>query len=164
LVQRTGAGQEEIYIPILRTLGDLKPGDVIVSQPHDNISNHLGELSCETAKFRGARGAVIDGSARDIEYILRLDFPVYCRYRTPSDVLGRWMLTSYGKPIQIGNTIVEQGDFIAGDKDGVIVIPRKIVRKVLQKAEEVVGTENLVRRAILEGIHPVVAYKKYGRF
>ncbi len=79
---------EVIFIPILQMLGDLKPGDVIVSQPHDNLSAHLGELSCETAKFRGARGAVIDGGARDIDYILKLAFPLFCRYRTPADVSG----------------------------------------------------------------------------
>src|SRR5579883_3225084 len=136
---------EEIFIPILQMLGDLKPGDVIVSQPHDHLSAHIGELSCETAKFRGARGAVIDGGARDIDYILKLGFPVFCRYRTSADV-------------------IEQGDFVVGDKDGVVIIPRKIAREVLEKSEEVVSTENLVRKAILEGVHPVEAYRKYGRF
>src|SRR5208283_5984450 len=50
---------EVIYVPLLQMLGDLKRGDVIVSQPHDSLSAHLGELSSESAKFRGARGAVI---------------------------------------------------------------------------------------------------------
>ncbi|MGH9405443.1 MAG: RraA family protein [Terriglobia bacterium] len=155
---------ELVFIPILQMLGDVRPGDVIVSQPHDSISAHLGELSCETAKFRGARGAVIDGGARDIDYILKLGFPVFCRYRTPADVIGRWRLVSYGKPITIGKTVVERGDFIVGDKDGVIVIPQKITGEVLCRAEAVVGTENLVRKAILEGVHPVEAYRRYGRF
>lgn len=155
---------DEIFIPILKMLGDLQNGDVIVSQPHDNLSAHIGELSCETAKFRGARGAVIDGGARDIDYILKLGFPVFCRYRTPSDVVGRWKLISYGKEIRIGQVPVRRGDFIVGDKDGVLVIPREITLQVLEKSEEVVNTENLVRKAILEGVHPVDAYRKYGRF
>jgi 4-hydroxy-4-methyl-2-oxoglutarate aldolase len=155
---------EEIFIPILRMLGDLKNGDVIVSQPHDNLSAHIGELSCETGKFRGARGAVIDGGARDIDYILKLGFPVFCRYRTPADVMGRWKLVSYGKEIQIGQVLVRRGDFVVGDKDGVLVVPREITLQVLEKSEEVVNTENLVRKAILQGVHPVDAYRKYGRF
>lgn len=155
---------EVIYIPILRMLGDLQKGDVIVSQPHDEKSAHLGELSSEAAKFRGARGAVIDGGARDIDYILRLGFPVFCRYRTAQDVVGRWRLTSYGQPIRIGEVRIRRGDFIVGDKDGVTVIPREITLDVLAKAEEVVNTENLVRKAILEGVHPVDAYRKFGRF
>lgn len=155
---------EEVYIPILRMLGDLRNGDVIVSQPHDNISAHIGELSCETAKFRGARGAVIDGGARDIDYILKLGFPVFCRYRTPADVMGRWKLVAYGEEIKIGEVAVRRGDFIVGDKDGVLVIPREITLQVLEKSEEVVNTENLVRKAILQGVHPVDAYRQYGRF
>jgi len=155
---------EVIYVPILQMLGDLKHGDVIVSQPHDSLSAHLGELSCETAKFRGARGAVIDGGARDIDYILELGFPLFCRYRTPADVMGRWKLVSYGQPIQIGEVAIRRGDFVVGDKDGVIVIPKQITLEVLAKSEEVVNTENLVRKAVLEGVHPVDAFRKYGRF
>jgi 4-hydroxy-4-methyl-2-oxoglutarate aldolase len=155
---------EEIYIPILEMLGGLKQGDVIVSQPHDDVSAHIGELSAETAKTRGARGAVIDGGARDVDYILKLGFPVFCRYRTPSDVVGRWKLVSVGRPIRIGTVTIRSGDFIAGDKDGVVVIPQEIMPQVLQKSEEVVGTENLVRKAVLQGVHPVDAYRKYGRF
>jgi regulator of RNase E activity RraA len=155
---------EVIYIPILQMLGDVKCGDVIVAQPHASLSAHLGELSCETAKFRGARGAVIDGGARDIDYILKLGFPVFCRYRTPADIVGRWKLVSYGLPIQIGEVGIRRGDFIVGDKDGVIVIPKQITLGVLEKSEEVVNTENLVRKAILQGVHPVEAFRKYGRF
>ena len=155
---------EEIYIPILEMLGGLRQDDVIVSQPHDDVSAHIGELSAETARFRGARGAVIDGGARDVDYILKLGFPVFCRYRTPSDVVGRWKLVSVGRPIRIGTVTIRSGDFIVGDKDGVLVIPQEITPQVLQKSEEVVGTENLVRKAVLQGVHPVDAYRKYGRF
>jgi 4-hydroxy-4-methyl-2-oxoglutarate aldolase len=155
---------EEVYIPLLKMLGDIRHGDVIVNQPNDNVSAHLGELSCETAKYRGARGVVIDGGARDIDYILKLGMPVFCRYRTSSDVMGRWKIKVYGEPIKIGQVTIRRGDFIVGDKDGVLAIPREITLEVLEKAEEVVNTENLVRKAILEGVHPVDAYRKYGRF
>lgn len=155
---------EEVYIPLLKMLGEIRHGDVIVNQPHDNVSAHLGELSCETAKYRGARGVVIDGGARDIDYILKLGMPVFCRYRTPADVMGRWKINVYGEPIKIGQVTVRRGDFIVGDKDGALAIPREITMEVLVKSEEVVSTENLVRKAILQGVHPVDAYRKYGRF
>jgi regulator of RNase E activity RraA len=156
--------RDEVFIPILQMLGDLKTCDVIVCQPHDNSCAHLGELSSEVAKFRGARGAVIDGGAKDIDYILRLSFPVFCRYRTPRDVVGRWKLISYGQQIQIDKVTIRRGDFMVGDKDGVLVIPKEITIEVLEKSEGIVGTENLVRKAILQGVHPVDAYRKYGRF
>jgi len=155
---------EEIFVPVLKMLGDLKPGDVMICQPHDSVSAHFGELSAESAKYRGARGAVIDGGARDIDYILNLGFPMFCRYRTPRDIVGRWKLVSYGQPIQIGQVTVDRGDFVVGDKDGVLVIPRDITLEVLERSEGVMGAENLVRKAILRGVHPLEAYREYGRF
>lgn len=155
---------EVIFIPVLRMLGSIQPGDVIVSQPNDATCAHLGELSSEVARYRGARGAVIDGGARDIDYILKLGLPVFCRYRTPVDIQGRWRLKSCGQPIQIGQVQIRRGDFIVGDHDGVLVIPKEITLEVLHKAEAVMSTENLVRRDVLTGVHPVDAFRKYGRF
>ena len=83
---------EIIFVPFLKMLGDVKPGDVLVSQPNDNVAAHLGELSSETAQYRGARGAVIDGGARDTDYIVKIKFPVFARYTTPIDIVGRWRL------------------------------------------------------------------------
>jgi 4-hydroxy-4-methyl-2-oxoglutarate aldolase len=153
-----------VFIPFLKMLGDLSPGDVIVSQPNDNTVAHIGELSCETAKYRGARGAVIDGGARDTDYILKLGFPVFSRYTTPLDIMGRWRLVDYNVPIEIGTVQILPGDYVAGDRDGVLIIPQAIAEEVITKAEEIIHTENFVRKAILEGVHPVDAFNKYGRF
>ena len=153
-----------VFVPFLRMLGDIEPGDVLVSQPSDDRSAHLGELSAETAKYRGARGAVIDGGVRDAAYIERLGFPVFARYRTPMDIDGRWRLVRYGEPIEIGDVRVARGDYVVGDDDGVLVIPSGIAEEVITRAEAVVDTENLVRKAILEGVHPLDAFETYGRF
>ena len=155
---------EVVFIPFLKMLGDLRPGDVIASQPNDNTVAHIGELSCETAKYRGARGAVIDGGARDTDYILKLGFPVFARYTTPLDIVGRWRLVDYNIPIKIGTVQIQPGDYVTGDRDGVLIIPQVIAEEVITKAEEVIRTENLLRKAILEGVHPVDAFNKYGRF
>ncbi|MGA7914564.1 MAG: RraA family protein [Candidatus Acidiferrales bacterium] len=155
---------EVIFIPFLKMLGDVKPGDVLVNQPNDNLAAHLGELSSETAQYRGARGAVIDGGARDTDYILKLGFPVFARYKTPVDIVGRWRLVAHNVPIDIGRVHVEPGDYILGDRDGVLAIPRSIAANVITKAEAVVQTENLVRKSILEGTHPVEAFRQFGRF
>jgi 4-hydroxy-4-methyl-2-oxoglutarate aldolase len=135
-----------------------------VYETNDSVAAHLGELSSETAKFRGARGAVIDGGARDTEYMVRLGFPVFCRYRTARDILGRWELQDYNVPIRVGGVPITPGDLVLGDRDGVLIIPQGVAEEVITKAEEVVHTENLVRKAILEGMLPLEAYNKYGRF
>jgi len=155
---------EVIFIPFLKMLGDVRPGDVLVNQPNDDLAAHLGELSSETAQFRGARGAVIDGGARDTDYILKLGFPVFARYKTPVDIVGRWRLVAHNVPIDIGRVHIEPGDYIVGDRDGVLVIPQAIIEEVVAKAEAVVKTENLVRKSILKGTHPVDAFRKFGRF
>lgn len=160
----TKSDPDSVYVPFLRMLGDIKEGDVLVSQPNDSLAAHLGELSSETAKFRGARGAIIDGGARDTEYMCRLKFPVFSRYTTPNDILHRWEMTDYNVPVTIGYVEINPGDFVLGDRDGVVVIPQGVAEEVITKAEEVVHTENLVRKAILEGVHPVKAYETYGRF
>jgi regulator of RNase E activity RraA len=160
----TSEDPEVIFIPYLKMLGDVKPGDILVSQPNDNLAAHLGELSSETAQFRGARGAVIDGGARDTDYILKLKFPVFARYKTPVDIIGRWRLVGHNIPIDIGRVHIEPGDYIVGDRDGVLVIPQNNAEEVVSKAEDVVKTENLVRKSILKGTHPVDAYQKFGRF
>ncbi|MGB2619459.1 MAG: RraA family protein [Candidatus Acidiferrales bacterium] len=153
-----------IFIPFLKMLGGVKPGDVLVNQPNDNIAAHLGELSSETAQHRGARGAVIDGGARDTDYILKLGFPVFARYKTPLDIVGRWRLVAHNVPIEIGRVHIEPGDYILGDRDGVLCIPQSIAADVITKAEAVVQTENLVRKSILKGTHPVEAFRQFGRF
>jgi len=158
------ADPEVIFVPFLKMLGDVKPGDVLVSQPNDNVAAHLGELSSETAHYRGARGAVIDGGARDTDYILKINFPVFARYTTPTDIVGRWRLVAHNVPIQLGHATIAPGDYIVGDRDGVLAIPQGIAEEVIAKAEEVVRTENSVRKAILEGVHPVEAYRRFGRF
>jgi regulator of RNase E activity RraA len=153
-----------VFPPFLKMLGEIRPGDVLTNQANDSISAHLGELSSETAKFRGARGAVIDGGARDTEYMVRLGFPVFARYKTPADIRGRWQLVEWNVPIVIGSVSITPGDLVLGDRDGAIIIPQAIAEEVITKAEEVVKTENLVRAAILKGVLPLEAYQRFGRF
>ncbi len=160
----SGLTRDEYFLPFLEMLGAIQDGDIVVSQPNDRSIAHFGELSCETAKYRGGRGVVLDGGIRDIDYILKLGMPVFARYRTPQDIVGRWKLTAYNVPIKIGVVDILPGDYILGDRDGVVTIPAAIAEQVIAKAEEVVRTEDIVRKRILEGVHPLEAYRSYGRF
>lgn len=155
---------EVIFIPYLKMLGEVRPGDVLVTQANDALTAHLGELSAETALHRGARGAVIDGGVRDTDYILKIGFPVFARYKTPVDIVGRWRLVAFNVSITIGRVRIDPGDYVVGDRDGVLIVPSSVIKEVVTKAEEVVHTENLVRKAVLRGVHPVEAYREFGRF
>lgn len=139
-------------------------GAVVVCQPNDDTVAHMGELSAETLGFRGIAGYIVDGGCRDVNFIVRQGFPVWCRYTTPRDIVGRWAVRGMDVPIQIGTVTVSSGDYVLADRDGVLVIPVDIADGVIEEAERVVSTENLVRSAILRGIDPQDAYLQYGKF
>lgn len=155
---------DEIFTPLLRMLGDVKPYNVVVTQSNDQSCAHLGELSATAIQSRGGAGAVIYGGVRDIQYIQNLGLPVFCRYTTPADVVGRWRLVDYNVAIEIEGVTIHPGDIVLGDKDGVLVVPHDIAEEVLIASEHIVGTENRVRIAVKNGMHPLDAYHKYGWF
>ena len=89
---------------------------------------------------------------------------MFCKYYTPIDVVGRWAPESFEKPIEIDGVMINSGDYVLADRDGIVIIPKQIAEDVITKTEEVLKTENLVRTAILNGIDPQEAYLKYGKF
>jgi regulator of RNase E activity RraA len=139
-------------------------GRVIVCQPHNHEVALMGELSAETLKNKGVLGYVVDGGCRDTAFILKIGFPVFASFCTPSDIVGRWIPDRFGEPVTIGSVTICDGDYLLGDRDGVIVIPHAVAADAVAKTEQVVQTENKVRSAILGGVDPVEAYLKYGKF
>jgi 4-hydroxy-4-methyl-2-oxoglutarate aldolase len=156
--------EEESMLQWCEFLSQAPADHVVVCQPNDSTLAHMGELSSETLKFRGIRGYVVDGGCRDVDFILNLDFRVFCRYLTPADIVGKWSVQSMGEPITIGDHMIHSGDYIMGDFDGLVLIPKAQVKDCVDRVEEVINTENLVRKAILSGDDPKAAYLKYGRF
>lgn len=145
-------------------LSEAPPGKVLMCQPNTRMVALMGELSAETLHHKGVLGYVVDGGCRDTEFILKIGFPVFCSFNTPSDIVGRWVPDRFGEPITIGSVTIRSGDYVLGDRDGVVIIPGKLAEEVIAKTEEVVGTENKVRTAILGGMDPQQAYLKFGKF
>jgi regulator of RNase E activity RraA len=150
---------------ILEMLGSVPHGSVAVYQTNDSQNAHLGELSVTSLAARGCVGAVIDGGARDIEYMLQVDFPVFARHVTPQDCVPRWELVAHGDvSIEIGAVQVTPGDWIVGDRDGLVVVPGSCLEVVLDEAEQKVAMENEIRDAVRQGSLPLEAYERYGTF
>lgn len=145
-------------------LGAAPAGSVVVCQPHDNALAHMGELSAETLQFRGIRGYVVDGGCRDVSFLIDRGFPVWCRYTTPRDIVGRWAVRETGTTIEIGGVAVHTGDYVIADRDGVVIVPEALAAEVVEAGEAVVRTENSVRTAILNGVDPQQAYLEFGKF
>ncbi len=145
-------------------LSKAPPNTVLICQPNDHTLAHMGELSSETLVYKKVLGYIVDGGCRDSAFIENLGFPVFCKYCTPVDVVAKWAATAFGERVQIGEVTIHTGDYVLGDRDGIVIIPGAITEEVVQQTEEVLRTENLVRKAILQGIDPVAAYLKYGKF
>jgi 4-hydroxy-4-methyl-2-oxoglutarate aldolase len=145
-------------------LSKVPANTVLVCQPHDHTLAHMGELSAETLAYKKVLGYIVDGGCRDSAFIEALGFPVFCKYFTPVDVVGKWAATALGEPVQIGEVKVHTGDYALADRDGIVIIPAAIASEVVEQTEEVLSTENLVRKAILQGVDPVAAYLQHGKF
>ncbi len=139
-------------------------GKVLVCQPNTYEVALMGELSSEVLKKKGVRGYVVDGAARDVEFLLKNEFPTFCRFNTPKDIVGRWHAASMGEPIEIGGVAIASGDFLLADLDGVIIIPRDMADEAIRATEEKADTETDMRAALMSGMDPVDAFDKFGVF
>ena len=141
------------------------PGGVIVMDPGDDtVASHWGELMSNTARAKGATGAVIAGGLRDSLQILDIGFPVFRRYHTPLTAVYRYDITDYDIPIRIGGVAVTPGDFILGDVDGILIIPAAVIDAVIEEAESVRERENIVRNSLQEGGNIRELFEKYRVF
>ena len=86
-----------------------------------------GELSAETLQKKGVLGCVLDGHARDTNFLINIGFQTWRRAHTPKDIVGRWLPTATEIPIQIADVRIEPGDYLLGDRDGMVRVPRDIV-------------------------------------
>ena len=108
-------------------------------------------------KERGCTGALVDGGIRDVRWIGQHRFPVYARYRTPVQSIGRWKVMACQIPVYlpgatIRRVVVNPGDFILADEDGAIAIPSAIAKDVLAQAAHLTRKEILIRDEIEKGL------------
>jgi 4-hydroxy-4-methyl-2-oxoglutarate aldolase len=139
-------------------------GHIWVCQPHTHELAQMGELSAETLQKKGVLGCVLDGFARDTNFLLQIGFQTWRRGHTPKDIVGRWLPTATDVAIHIGDVLIEPGDFLLGDRDGMVRVPKAQVPEITQKSIVAMNTESNVRTAIIGGMDPQQAYLKYGKF
>ena len=147
-----------------QVLSKVPGGKVLVCQPNTKEIALMGELSARALMVKDTKGYVVDGRCRDVDFILDLDFPVFCDLNTPADIVERWTYDRLGDPISIGTVKICSGDWLIADRDGVVVIPGDIAEQVVGETEKVMSTESEMRDAILAGMDPEQAYLKYGKF
>lgn len=147
----------------IAAIDSLKPGDVLVGATNNSQRTCFwGELLSTAARARGARGAVIDGHTRDIRRIVEMEFPLFCTGMRPVDSAGRGLVISHGEPVVCAGVLVNQGDVVFGDIDGVVVIPRPLLATVIEQALAKVHGENESRDMLQQGAMLRDVYDTFG--
>lgn len=123
---------------------------------------HWGEIMSTAARQRGCTGTVIDSGVRDVAFIDAMGYPVFARFKCAASSIGRWKIREFQIPIRIGETVVRPGDFVFGDVDGVVIVPRELTLDVLAKAEDVFEREKGMREELRRGVPVKAAYEKHG--
>ena len=146
----------------IEAVDSLKPNDVmVVCTNRSTRTCFWGELLSTAARARGARGIVIDGYTRDVAQITVMQFPTFATGISMVDSKGRSMVIDHGCPVNCGGVLVNRGDIVFGDIDGVVVIPKELEKEVIPLALEKVGKENLLRDELLKGAMMRDAYNKH---
>ncbi len=142
-----------------------KPGDVLVVDCSGYYeAGYWGDLMSLGAKTQGLAGLVIDGCVRDADDIEAMGFPVFSRGLCIKGT-GKHGDGTLNEPIILGNCIINPGDIIVGDRDGVVVVPREKAQEAIEKATAREEKEANVRKQLLEGKTSIEIYgwdKKFG--
>ncbi len=146
------------------------PGSVIVYSSEEQGSAHFGDLMAYSCAAKGCLGVVVDGGLRDSTMQISIDqwkpWAAFCRYTSPIEIAVRQRILEINQPIFMSGSLttvvrVNPYDFIFGDLDGVIVIPREIALEVLQEAEEIAKREGQAREELKKGANLHEVRQKY---
>lgn len=129
------------------TVGDIV---VIEHRGRTDVSGWGGLLS-RGALAKGIAGVVVDGAVRDIDKAEELGLPVYARAAVPVTARGRVAEHAFNGPVTIAGTAVEPGDWLLADGSGVVFVPAARIENVLQTAERIFASEQLMARDIASG-------------
>lgn len=147
---------------LFEALDDLQSGEVYVCSGASPSYALWGGLMTTRALHCGAVGAVLDGFHRDTNEILRLQFPVASLGAYAQDQAPRGKVVDWRIPIAINGVSIRPGDVIYGDRDGVLVIPKEVVKEAFALSFEKVRGENQVLKALQNGMRTADAFAQFG--
>ena len=156
-------GERQPFGLMFEALDALQANEVYICTGSSPTYALWGELMSTRAMKLGAAGAVLDGYSRDTRGILRLGFPTFSHGTYAQDQRVRGRVIDFRCPIQFANgVLVNPGDIVFGDVDGVVIIPREQEESIIQSALDKVRGENRVRSAIEAGMSTVEAFRTFG--
>jgi 3-hexulose-6-phosphate synthase / 6-phospho-3-hexuloisomerase len=138
------------------------PGNIIVIYNGSNNVAPWGGLATLSCKIKGIEGVVIDGAVRDVDEIRRMNYPIFASGIVPNagDPKGMGEINA---EISCGGQVVKPGDYIIGDDNGVVVIPRERAYEIARRAREVEKSESRLYEEIRRGrtLSQVAELKKW---
>lgn len=157
------SGQAEPFGLMFRALDQLRPNEVYVAAGGSLRYAFWGGLMSTRAKALGATGAVLGGCHRDTREILGLGFPVFSTGAYAQDQRLRGRVVDYRCRVEFDNAVVvDSGDLIVGDLDGVLVVPAAHVQDVIQAATAKVQGEDRVRAMLGRGMTTEAIFAETG--
>lgn len=144
-----------------RAIEELRPGNVLVMDARrDTSAGTLGDILALRAQQRGAAGVVTDGGLRDSAAVAALELPVFHGGAHPSVLGRRHVPWDTGVPVACGGALVQPGDLIVGDDDGVVVVPPDLAADLVadcreQERQERFVAERVRAGASLDGLYPL---------
>ena len=136
---------------VVKAIDNASPGNVLVIDAGGtNFTTPFGSMSATAAKLRGIAGCVTNGAVRDYDELVEISLPVFA-----AGVSIRGNVKNHqgwiGIDVTVGGVIVQSGDIVVGDSDGVVVVPAKSAEQICSKASKQQEKERQIMQRILSG-------------